>query len=61
MIGCNKPLGTFKYITTNSSNSDGYQTLLIQYDKLDILLVAEVFRASETGEQRLNQLPAPPV
>ena len=45
----------------NSSNSDFYQTLPSQDDEVEIPVVAEVVKASETGEKISSQPPAPPV
>ena len=45
----------------NSSNTYGNITLPSHNNKVDILVVAEVLRASKTAEQIPNQPPPPPV
>ena len=60
-INRNTTLGTFKDLTMKSSNPYGYQTLKSQENEVEIHAVAEVAGVSETGEQSLNQPPAPPV
>ena len=61
MINCNIQLVTFKYLTMNSSNTAGNWNLPSHDNRVEIPVVAEIFRASETDEQSPYQPPAPPV
>ena len=50
----NTQVGIFKYLTINSSNTDGNRNLPSHDNEVYIPVVAEVVRAPETDEQSLN-------
>ena len=61
MINCNTHFSTVKYVTVNSSYSDGDWTLPSQDDEVDIPVVINVAKLFETSKQIPNQPLGPPV
>ena len=61
MIDLNTHFGTFKYLIIKSYKLAEYWTLPSQDNEVDIPVIAEVFRASETDEQIPDYPPGPPV